>query len=153
MDTHTQTRTHTHRFFWKVTKWEMKIWRDLQYQKCALICHSVLCVTKSYTFCTLSIANSTIQTWRFCAPLTTRNVKKMQVLTRCLWQTKAILAHVSTQHDAWPPFCQKTSVSTHRGAIRVDNSDTLYVVQAHSLFIQTKSPDGARRHSNLLRRK
>jgi len=65
---------------------------------------------------------------------------------------QATLAHVSTQHDTWPTFCQKTSVSTHRGALWVDNCDTLYVVRAHSLFTQTKSPDGARRHSNLLRR-
>jgi hypothetical protein len=129
----------------------------MQYQKCALICHSVLFVTKSYKFCTMSNANSTIQTWRFCSPLTTRNVKNMEVLTRCLWQTKAIFAHVSTQHDTWPNFCQKTSVSTHRGALtvsthrgalRVDKRDE----QAHSLFTQTKSPDGARRHSNVLRR-
>ena len=48
-------------------------------------------VTKRYTFCTLSIANSTIQTWRFCSPLTTRNVKNMPVLTRSLWQTKPYL--------------------------------------------------------------
>jgi len=35
---------------------------------------------------------------------------------------EVILAHVRTQHDIWPTFCQKTSVSTHRGALRVDNT-------------------------------
>jgi len=121
-DTHTKTHTDTHTQTHTNTPFLLeghKVGND-NLEALAipdLICHNSLFVTKSYKFCTLSVANSKHgHSAHHCRQEMSRTCK--------FWSgVCGRPKHVSPQHDTWPTFCQETSVSTHFSARGVDKSD------------------------------